>query len=237
VYILIRGFTDTVGWTWYWKCWQRKPSSDRGSFISGTDEPRHPGALIEDSDTYTEEVPIATAVSDTEETPVSTAPPLRNSRGRFVSHSTVPDPSSPPWVHTPPPLPAVTLSAGSLSHLSTPTRELFTSPNPTMDAPTGSVSGTTTTKPSEKQGKQPANTSQHSNSTKCRFTPSYKLSSISKLRGSENYCTWRDISEYVLQFFNCWDLVVGMEEIPMEETDDGRDVTNFEKIDEYRDRY
>ena len=42
--------------------------------MSGTDEPRHPGAIIEDSDTDTEEIPAATAVSDTEETPVTTAP-------------------------------------------------------------------------------------------------------------------------------------------------------------------
>jgi len=206
--------------------------------MSGTDEPRHPGAIIEDSDTDTEEVPATTGVSDTEETPVTTDPLPRDSRGRFVSRSAVPDPPPPPRVQTPPPpLPAFNLSARSLSYLSTPTRELITGLNPTMDAPTGSASGTTTTKPSEKKGKQPANTSQHSNSTKRGFAPSYKLGSIPKLSGSENYRTWRDISEYVLQLFNCWDLVVGTEEIPEEETDDEGDVTNFEKIDEYRDRY
>ena len=207
--------------------------------MSGTDEPRHPGAIIEDSDTDTEEVPATTGVSDTEETPVTTDPLPRDSRGRFVSRSAVPDPPPPPRVQTPPPppLPAFNLSARSLSYLSTPTRELITGLNPTMDAPTGSASGTTTTKPSEQKGKQPANTSQHSNSTKRGFAPSYKLGSIPELRGSENYRTWRDISEYVLQLFNCWDLVVGTEEIPEEETDDEGDVTNFEKIDEYRDRY
>jgi len=106
-----------------------------------------------------------------------------------------------------------------------------------MDAPTGLPSSTTTTKPSEKKGKQPANTSQHSNSTKRGFAPSYKLCSIPKLSRSENYSTWRGISEYVLHLFNCWELVLGMEEIPREETDDEGDVTNFEKIDEYRDHY
>jgi len=106
-----------------------------------------------------------------------------------------------------------------------------------MDTPTGSASGTTTTKPSKTKGKSPANTSQHSNSTKCGFAPSYELSSIPKLSGSETYRTWRDISEYVLQLFNCWDLVMGTEEIPMAETDDEGDLTNFEKIDEYRDHY
>ena len=106
-----------------------------------------------------------------------------------------------------------------------------------MDPPTGSPSGTTTTKPSEKKGTQPANTNQHSNSTKRGLAPSYKLSSILKLCGSENYRTWRDISEYVLQLFNCWDLVVGTEKIPIEETNHKGDLTNFEKIDEYRDRY
>ena len=163
--------------------------------MSGTDEPSHPGAIIEDLDTDTEEVPATTAVSDTEETAVTTAPPLRDSRGRFVGRSTVPDPSPPPRVQTPPPPPAVTLSARSLSYLSTPTRELFTGPNSTMDVPTGSPSGTTTTKPSDKKGKQPANTNQHSNSTKHDFASSYELSSIPKLSGSENYRTWRDISE------------------------------------------
>ena len=206
--------------------------------MSGTDEPRHPGAIIEDSDTDTKEVPATTAVSDTEETPVTTPPLPRDSRGRFVSCSAVPDPPSPPRVLTPPPsLPAFNLSARSQSYLSTPTRELITGPNPTMDVPTGSASSTTTTKPSEKKGKQPANTSQHSNSTKRGFALSYKLSSIPKLSGSENYRTWRDISEYVLQLFNCWDLVVGTEEIPEEDTDDEGDVTNSEKIDEYPDRY
>ena len=53
--------------------------------MSGTDEPRHPGVLIEDSDsTDTEEVPAATAVSDIEETPVTTASLSRDSRGRVV---------------------------------------------------------------------------------------------------------------------------------------------------------
>jgi len=138
--------------------------------MSGTDEPRHLGALIEDSDsTDSEEVPAATAVSDTEETPVTTAPPLRDSRGRFVSR--------------PPPPPAFNISSRSLSYLSTPTRELLTGPNPTMDAPTGSASCTTTTKPSEKKGKQPTNTSQHSNSTKSGFAQSYKRGSILKLSG------------------------------------------------------
>jgi len=185
--------------------------------MSGTDEPGQPGAIPEDSDT------------DTEEVPVTTAPLPRDSRGRFVSRIPAPDPSPRSRTQTPPPPPAFNLSSRSLSYLSTPTRELFTDPNPTMDAPTGSASGTTTTKPSEKKGKQPANTSQHSNSTKRGFAPSYKLGSISKLSGSENYGTWRDISEYVLQLFNCWDLVVGTEEIPEEETDDEGDVTNFEK--------
>jgi len=66
--------------------------------MSGTDESRHPGAIIEDSDTDTEEVPATTAVSDTEETPVTTDPLPRDSRGRFVSRSAVPDPPPPPRV-------------------------------------------------------------------------------------------------------------------------------------------
>ena len=185
--------------------------------MSGTDEPRHPGAIPEDSDT------------DTEEIPVTTAPPPRDSRRRFVRRIPAPDPLPRSRTQTPPPIPAFNLLSRSLSYLSTPTRELFTGPNPTMDAPTGLASGTTTTKPSEKKGKQPANTSQHSNSTKRGFAPSYKLGSCPKLSGSENYRTWRDISEYVLQLFNCWDLVMGTEEIPQEETDDEGDITHQQK--------
>ena len=60
--------------------------------MSGTDEPRHPGAIIEDSDTDTEEVPATTAVSDTHETPVTTDPLPRDSRGRFVRRIPAPDP-------------------------------------------------------------------------------------------------------------------------------------------------
>jgi len=60
--------------------------------MSGTDEPRHPGAIPEDSDTDDEEVPATTAVSDTEETPVTTAPLPRDSRGRFVRRIPAPDP-------------------------------------------------------------------------------------------------------------------------------------------------
>jgi len=142
--------------------------------MSGTDEPRHPGAILEDPDTDTEEVLATTAVSDREETPVTTVPLPRDSRGRFVRRIPAPDPLPRSRTQTPPPPSAFNLSAHSLSYLSTPTRELFTGPNPTMDAPTGSPSGTTTTKPSEQKGKQPANISQHSNSTKCRFAPSYK---------------------------------------------------------------
>jgi len=46
--------------------------------MSKTDQPRHPGALIVDSDTDTEEVLPSTAFSDTEETPVTTAPLCNN---------------------------------------------------------------------------------------------------------------------------------------------------------------
>ena len=77
--------------------------------MSGTDEPRHPGAIIEDSDTDTEEVPAATAVSDTEETPVTTAPLPRDSCGRFVRRIPAPDPLPRSQTQTPPPLPAFNL--------------------------------------------------------------------------------------------------------------------------------
>jgi len=96
--------------------------------MAGTDEPRDSRALIEDTNTDTEEVLATPAVSDTEETPVTMAPPLCDSRGPFVSGSSVPHPSPPPQAQTSPPPPPsmfpVTLSASSLSYLSNPTREL-----------------------------------------------------------------------------------------------------------------
>jgi len=105
--------------------------------MSGTDEPRHTEAIMEDSDTDTEEVLATTAVSATEETPVTTVPLPRNSCGHCVRHIPAPDPLLRSQTQTPLPPPSFTLSPPSLSYLPTPPRELFTGPNPTMDVPTG----------------------------------------------------------------------------------------------------
>ena len=83
----------------------------------------------------------------------------------------------------------------------------------------------------------PAPADRHTNSTKRGFAPSYKLSSIPKLTGSENYRTWRDISEFVLGLFNCWKIVTGEETIPDNITDENDVITNEDSIDEFRDRY
>jgi len=53
----------------------------------------------------------------------------------------------------------------------------------------------------------------HIQSSKNSVAPNYKLSSILKLTGSENYHAWRDISQYVLELFNCWNIVLGEETI------------------------
>src|SRR5205807_4383922 len=70
----------------------------------------------------------------------------------------------------------------------------------------------------------------HVNNTRRGFAPNYKLSSIPKLTGPENYRAWRDISEYVLGLYNCWRIVTGDEVIPGKEEDD-------DLIDGFRDRY
>ena len=69
----------------------------------------------------------------------------------------------------------------------------------------------------------------HIQSSKNSVAPNYKLSSIPKLIGTENYRAWRDISQYVLELFNCWDIVIGEETIDSFEGDDNN---NF--IDRYQ---
>ena len=68
----------------------------------------------------------------------------------------------------------------------------------------------------------------HIQSSKNLVAPNYKLSSIAKLTRSENYCAWRDISEYVLELFNCWNMVLGEETIDDYAEDDN---------DNFSDRY
>jgi len=51
----------------------------------------------------------------------------------------------------------------------------------------------------------------HIQSSNNSVPPNYKLSSIPKLVGTENYSSWRDISQYVLEPFNSWDIVLGEE--------------------------
>ena len=60
----------------------------------------------------------------------------------------------------------------------------------------------------------------HIQSSKNSVAANYKLSSITKLTGSENYCAWRDISQYVLELFHCWNIVLGEEKIDNYAEDD-----------------
>ena len=69
----------------------------------------------------------------------------------------------------------------------------------------------------------------HIQSSKNSGAPNYKLSSIPKLTGSENYRAWRDISQYVHELFNCWNIVLGEETIDNYAEDDN---DNF--IDQYQ---
>ena len=89
----------------------------------------------------------------------------------------------------------------------------------------------------ESRDKRTTSKTPHTVATKRTWAPNYKLSSIPKLSGSENYRTWRDISEYVLRLFNCWNIVLGTEEIPEEEIDGDGDVINEDPIDGFQNRY
>jgi len=69
----------------------------------------------------------------------------------------------------------------------------------------------------------------HIQSSKNSVAPNNKLSSISKVTGSENYRAWRDISQYVLEFVNCGNIVLGEEMI-----DNYREGDNDNLIDRYQ---
>ena len=65
----------------------------------------------------------------------------------------------------------------------------------------------------------------HIASSKKNFTPQYKLSSIPKLTGTEDYRHWRDISQYVLELFNCWDILLETDTI--DQYDEDEDYNTF----------
>jgi len=69
----------------------------------------------------------------------------------------------------------------------------------------------------------------HIQSSKNSVAPNYKLSSIPKLTGSKTYCAWSDISQYVLEPFNCWNIVLGEEAI-----DDYAEDDNDNFVDGYQ---
>jgi len=69
----------------------------------------------------------------------------------------------------------------------------------------------------------------HIQSSKNSVAPNYKLSLIPKLTGSENYRAWRHISQYGLEPFNCWNIVLGEATI-----DDYAEDDNDNFIDRYQ---
>ena len=156
--------------------------------MSEEGERRIPDTLEEDSET--EEVPTTTGDS---EKPTVHLPLPQDSLGRFTRRSPAPEPIPPPLASTPTPPraqspPSFQLSATTLSYLSRPTRQLFSDPkmSQTGEVSPGPHPNSTDTNPLDAKGKRPANTNQHTNSSKCSYTPSYKLSSIPKLSSSEN---------------------------------------------------
>jgi len=60
----------------------------------------------------------------------------------------------------------------------------------------------------------------HIQSSKNSVAPNYKLSSILQLVDTENYSAWRDISQYILEPFNCGDIVIGKQTMDTFEADD-----------------
>ena len=107
----------------------------------------------------------------------------------------------------------------------------------TSEASTARRPNPPNTNPLDTKEKRPTNSNQHSNASKRCYAPSYKLSPVPKLSSSENYSTWRDISEFVFCLFNCWDLVIGTELLPVEGKEDDGALSNFDDVDRYRDRY
>ena len=82
----------------------------------------------------------------------------------------------------------------------------------------------------------PAPTRPHSNTSRA-WAPSYKLSTIPKLKGTENNQSWREISQHILELYNCWGIVTGTELLPVEERNDDDELTNDDAIESFRDRY
>jgi len=60
----------------------------------------------------------------------------------------------------------------------------------------------------------------HIQSSKNSVAPNYKLRLIPKLTRIENYHAWKEISQYVLELFTCWNIVLGEETIDHYAEDD-----------------
>jgi len=173
----------------------------------------------------TGEFPRGEETEDTGET--STAPkgdqsaPPRDQHGKFLPKSTAPPTDTAPPQDDPPPKPK--------------------DKTPPDNDPSDHSSDDGYLPPRrnrrECRDKRTASKTQHTVATKHPWAPNYKLSSIPKLSGSENYHTWYAISEYVLRLFNCWNIVLGPEEIPEEERDGDGDVINDDPIDGFQNRY
>ena len=73
--------------------------------------------------------------------------------------------------------------------------------------------------------------------TEKNFAPNYKLENLPKLSSHKDYEVWKNNSEYILDVFNCWDIVRGAEKEPVVEYNEDGDLTNRLQIEGYKDRY
>ena len=137
--------------------------------------------------------------------------------------------------------------------MSTGTGETPTAPEPAaLAAPAAPAAppGPATRSRSRAKGKAPAppppspprGTStapdRHAASSKKSFAPNYKLSSIPKVTGIEDYQHWRNISQYVLELFNCWEIVLGTETIDQYDAKEDDDAyANFQDRYQYAATY
>ena len=184
----------------------------------------------------TGELPQGDETEDTGETSMApkerdTAPRVKH--GRYLPESKAPPKDDPPPEGTPPP-----------DDTAPPKDDPLTKPKdktpPDYDpSDHSSDDGYLPPRRNRRESRDQRTTSKtpHTVATKRTWAPNYKLSSIPKLSGSENYRTWRDISEYVLWLFNCWNIALWTEEIPEEEIDGDRDVINEDPIDGFQNRY
>src|SRR5207237_236586 len=65
----------------------------------------------------------------------------------------------------------------------------------------------------------------------------YNLNQLPRLSGSSDYQHWKTHAEYILQIFNCWNIILEKEVRPVEEINLARRIINSEDIASFEARY